>query len=65
MYDQEIMDMRTTSTFTINALRNTNQPRFNQRLYVYNITETTQPSTVVGQPSATDFDGVSILFLLW
>nr|XP_034314272.1 protocadherin Fat 4 isoform X3 [Crassostrea gigas] len=64
VYDQEIMDMRTTSTLTINALRNTNQPRFNQRFYVYNITDTTRPSTVVGQPNATDFDGDRLQYFL-
>eukprot|EP00105_Crassostrea_gigas_P023705 XP_011443645.1 PREDICTED: neural-cadherin-like [Crassostrea gigas] len=58
------MDMRTTSTLTINALRNTNQPRFNQRFYVYNITDTTRPSTVVGQPNATDFDGDRLQYFL-
>ncbi|XP_062579030.1 protocadherin Fat 3-like [Saccostrea cucullata] len=57
VYDEDIPDMRTTSTLTISVLRNTNQPLFSQRSYVYNITDTTRPSTVVGRPTASDLDG--------
>lgn len=60
MYDQEVRDLVTTSTLTLGALRNANQPRFTRSLYVYNVTDTTRPSTIVGTPSAIDDDGVSI-----